>query len=129
MSRHTIHLNDVEKLVVGWDPPLETFFANYEAADDDEAQMLLGCMPKELPGTDDLNKAIVKQGFAPLTKSMMTMLDADKQREGRGRDNASPAMQAFLDALLPWPEEEPPINEELTSGSPSMPDEYYDYLP
>lgn len=65
MSRHEIAAhNKAHKVVVGWDPPLQTYFAQVidrtadEAGWDDKFVLWVGCRPREIPEIDQLANII-----------------------------------------------------------------------
>lgn len=52
MSRHLVRDDEQYKVVVGWDPPLQTFFAQvHDLSKDEEERIILwlGTRPDELP--------------------------------------------------------------------------------
>lgn len=62
MSRHEIVAGDIE-VVVGWDPPLNTFFAQAwdrtKDEDDPNAELLwIGCGYREIADLDLIGKAV-----------------------------------------------------------------------
>ena len=87
MSRHQIEAFDpLNKVIVGWDPPLQTFFVQVidrkaeEAGDDDEKFVLWeGCSMREIGELDDL--ADVLRHHAELTPEIRTALGADKDED------------------------------------------------
>lgn len=63
MSRYDISAPDALEVVVGWDPPLSTFFAQVwdrSLDEDDPAAELLwvGCAPGEIRDVEHLSKAV-----------------------------------------------------------------------
>jgi hypothetical protein len=87
MSRHEIPARDpAHKVIVGWDPPLQTFFAqvidrNKEAAGkDDKFVLWIGCGLREITEIETLAKKIAR--YAVLTRDMVATLYGDKD-EGR----------------------------------------------
>lgn len=87
MSRHEIEAFDpLNKVIVGWDPPLQTFFAQVidrkaeEAGDDDEKFVLWeGCTLREIQHVDDLGDAL--RHHADLTPEIRLALDEDKNED------------------------------------------------
>jgi len=87
MSRHEIPAKDPKhKIIVGWDHPLLTYFAQVifrakEAAGEDEKFALwIGCSLREIYEVDQLARRISR--FAQLTPKMRATLYGDKD-EGR----------------------------------------------
>lgn len=87
MSRHEIEAFDpLNTVIVGWDPPLQTFFAQVkssllEKADPDDPFLLwVGCSLREIYEVEDLAAALRR--YANLTPEMRVMLYGDKD-EGR----------------------------------------------
>lgn len=87
MSRHEIPAHDpAHKVIVGWDHPLMTFFAQVidrrrEVEERDDKMVLWrGCKFRELYEVDDLARAIAR--YAELTPEMGATLYGDKD-EGR----------------------------------------------
>lgn len=87
MSRHEIDAFDpVNTVIVGWDPPLQTFFAQVkssllEKSDPDDPFLLwVGCFPGEIYDIDGLVDAL--RPFAHLDAEICKALYGDKD-EGR----------------------------------------------
>lgn len=87
MSRHEIPARDPShKVIVGWDPPLLTFFvqvidrAKEDAGDDEKFILWEGCSLREIYEIDRLARRVGK--FAELTPQMRSTLYGDKD-EGR----------------------------------------------
>jgi hypothetical protein len=82
MSRHSIPtLHPHHDVVVGWDPPLRTFFAqvfdrNIED-EDDQIVMWVGADPGVFIDEPETIRAAVRQ-YAVIYPAMMTLLRADK---------------------------------------------------
>ena len=69
MSRHTIISNEERQVVVGWDPPLWTFFAQeYDLTipeDDDERDPVIwwvGYVPYQIPTLEELVDLLTARG-------------------------------------------------------------------
>jgi hypothetical protein len=87
MSRHEIVARDpAHKIIVGWDPPLMTFFAQVmdrraeEAGWDDKFLLWVGCSCQEIYEVEQLARKISK--YAVLTPEIGSILYGDKD-EGR----------------------------------------------
>jgi hypothetical protein len=87
MSRHEIPAFDpVLKVIVGWDPSLETFFAQVidrekeKAGKEKKFVLWVGCSLREIYEIDALAKRLAR--YAVLTRDMMAVLYGDKD-EGR----------------------------------------------
>lgn len=87
MSRHEIPArNPTHKIIVGWDPPLQTFFMQVidrlseEAGEDDKFVNWLGTDLREIYEVDQLRQRL--QRYADLTPEMGATLYGDKD-EGR----------------------------------------------
>lgn len=83
MSRHEIAARDpAHKVIVGWDHPLLTFFAQVidrakeDAGDDDKFMLWVGTRPRELYEIADLARAIRK--YADLEPGIRAKLYGDK---------------------------------------------------
>lgn len=67
MSRYVIEDDGRREVVVGWDPPLGTFFAQVFAPQlsDDEWELIwaIGQSPREVTTTDELALALEEQGI------------------------------------------------------------------
>jgi hypothetical protein len=80
MSRHCIATEPFE-IVVGWDPPLQTFFLQILDLTRDEEQEIvlwLGTRPGELPTVADLEAALASH--ATLTPELRQTLEEEKAR-------------------------------------------------
>lgn len=68
MSRYVLEATERREVVVGWDPPLGTFFAQIYApqAEDDEEEAIwwIGYQPHEVPTLRELDEALASQGVA-----------------------------------------------------------------
>lgn len=87
MSRHEIPaLDPLNKVIVGWDHPLQTFFAQVKSSlleetdPDDPFLLWVGCSLREIYEVEDLARALRK--YAELTPDMRSILYGDKD-EGR----------------------------------------------
>jgi hypothetical protein len=87
MSRHEIPaLDKTHRVIVGWDQPLLTFFAQVidrrrEVEErDDKIVVWRGCKLRELYEVDDLARVVAR--YAELTPEMRATLYGDKD-EGR----------------------------------------------
>lgn len=82
MSRYVIVQNDRREVVVGWDPPLGTFFAQeYDAAagpEDDDLLWWIGNDRHEVRDIGVLENALRDQGWS-LPPDVCAKLMADKQ--------------------------------------------------
>lgn len=81
MSRHSIPARSLGySVVVGWDPPLMTFFAQVEEenpADEDDAVVLwLGGQDREYTRPEDMIEPLAP--YAELTPDMIEALRADR---------------------------------------------------
>jgi hypothetical protein len=86
MSRHEIPARDpAHKVIVGWDPPMQTFFAQVidrakeEAGDDDDMVAWHGTSLRELYEVDQLHRKVAR--FADLTADMRSTLYGDKDED------------------------------------------------
>ena len=100
MSRHTIPgLIPGLTVIVGWDNPLATFFAQVmrDNADEDEDALLLwlGTEPNEVLHAQDLIVPLTP--YAVLTDDIIAQLRAD--RAARLDHAPSPLQRALLDAV------------------------------
>jgi hypothetical protein len=80
MSRHHVTTEPFE-IVVGWDPPLQTFFLQILDLTRDEEQEIflwLGRQPGELPTVADLEAALASH--ATLTPELRQTLEEEKAR-------------------------------------------------
>lgn len=87
MSRHEILAkNPNHKVIVGWDHPLLTYFAQVidrqkeEDDDDDKMVVWVGCSPREIYEIGQLEQIV--RPYAPLSDELKTTLYGDKD-EGR----------------------------------------------
>lgn len=89
MSRHDLPgLNPDHRVVVGWDPPLRTFFAQVidvakEKADEEDEDPVLvwaGASAPWLRTVDDV--VTVMDGWATISTELQATLQADREREG-----------------------------------------------
>ncbi|MGY4295339.1 hypothetical protein ACVWXN_003434 [Bradyrhizobium sp. i1.4.4] len=87
MSRHEIQAFDpVNTVIVGWDPPLQTFFAQVKSSllektdPDDPFLLWVGCSLREIDSVDGLVAAL--RGFANIDAEICKTLYDDKD-EGR----------------------------------------------
>lgn len=98
MSRHIIPNAPgspaVRETVVGWDPPLSTFFAM--AFDGDEEVFWVGADPGEIPTVHLLDKALGRHGVE-LPMLVAERLSWDQQQEGDRSDNPG---RRIVDAML-----------------------------
>ena len=80
MSRHAVDLPGGRTLVLGWDPPLQTFFGVLRASDqdeDDEPLLWVGTDLHELYDLDDLARALGPLADA-LTSHLALQLHRDR---------------------------------------------------
>lgn len=79
MSRHYISTAP-DEIVVGWDPPLQTYFLQIsgpaKSEEEDELVLWLGASPGELPTVESLAAALAP--YAPLPKELAWKLEEDK---------------------------------------------------
>lgn len=83
MSRHYISKKPLE-IVVGWDPPLQTFFLQIlDPTKDEENQFVQwrGTYPDELPTTESLAAALAP--YAALTPELRQQLEDEKARSAQ----------------------------------------------
>lgn len=87
MSRHEIRPRDPgHKVIVGWDHPLQTFYAQVidrkkeAAGSDDKHVKWIGCKPREIYEIEDLCQRI--RSYAYIPAAVATTLYGDKD-EGR----------------------------------------------
>jgi hypothetical protein len=87
MSRHEIPtLDPRNKVIVGWDHPLQTYFAQVidraaeDEGEDDKFELWVGCSPREICEIDDL--AFTLRRHAVLDPEIRVTLYGDKD-EGR----------------------------------------------
>jgi hypothetical protein len=94
MGRHTFQHND-KTVVVGFDPPLETFFAQvWNDPNDDEPIFDFGSFPAEWESLDALEFAL---GFG-LDPALRAKLIEDKQN--------APAPSAHQRRMVAWVDEQ-----------------------
>jgi hypothetical protein len=83
MSRHTIPARDSKHSVtVGWDPPLQTYFAHvkdWTRDEEDEMVLRVGGWFGEVQSVSALAVAIL--GYADLLPAMAQTLASDRQME------------------------------------------------
>lgn len=89
MSRYEIRGREpYTAIVIGWDRPLSTYFAQVwdERVDDEEEALLLwgGCYTREIPSVEKLADAL--KPFVTLTPEMRAQLERD-----RAADQGRPA--------------------------------------
>lgn len=82
MSRHRI-AETPKEIVVGWDPPLQTFFLQIldPAKDEEEIVLWIGMRQNELPEVADLAAALAP--YAALTPELAQQLEAEKAGSAR----------------------------------------------
>ena len=80
MSRYTIRWKPTE-VVVGWDPPLGTFFAHqYDpTVEDDELVWAVGLAARELPTLAGLKTALAERGLPEIPLEIQACLNADSE--------------------------------------------------
>ncbi len=110
MSRHRItqlpeHQTKLH-IVVGWDPPLRTFFANVidvekDEADDDAATLLMvGCRYDEIPTVTKLQERIAE--YAVIPSDLLPVLEQEKASAlGQPRTLAQGQIELLLKGMLP----------------------------
>lgn len=80
MSRHQIALPRGRVLTVGWDPPLQTFFAVVRAAGIVAPELWVGADLHELYDLDDLARALGRAELAHhLTPELGLRLERDRE--------------------------------------------------
>lgn len=92
MSRHALRLlpgltvPKVPEIVIGWDPPLQTYFGYVKdlSIDDDEADPIIlwvGTSWREVPTVDDLVRHLRPWAFisSPLRQALQAEADADRR--------------------------------------------------
>jgi hypothetical protein len=97
MSRHRI-AEKPNEIVVGWDPPLQTFFLQIlDPAKDgeDEIVLWLGGRHDELPDVADLTAALAP--YAALTPELAQQLEAEKA----GSTKPSPLQLNVIEMFSP----------------------------
>jgi hypothetical protein len=92
------------EFIVGWDPGLETFFAQAfktrQCNEKNDPNWTIGNTPKLLQDVDDLRKAIQRSAPEFIWPAILEdWLIDDVMNEGRTRERRSPLLNAFLDAL------------------------------
>jgi hypothetical protein len=87
MSRHEIPARDqAHKVIVGWDQPLLTYFAQVidrakeDAGEDDKFMLWVGCSLREIYEIEDLERRLYR--YAELSSEISSTLYGDKD-EGR----------------------------------------------
>lgn len=96
MSRHGITLPNGAELVVGWDPPLRTYFAVVDDGIDDEPRLWIGTTREEITSVDDLFLQL-----GPIAEHVRHLA-------------ASLAWDRSLAGVRPRPDDRPPALKELT---------------
>lgn len=83
MSRHELPpLDPAHKVIVGWDPPLQTFFvqvidrAKEDAGDDDKFVLWKGCSLREIYEVDQLARIVGR--YAKFSPELGVTLYGDK---------------------------------------------------
>lgn len=80
MSRYIVEKTDTREVVVGWDPPLGTFYAQeYGPADADDEESLVwwvGYAPQEIPTLAALRAQLLARGVV-IPQDVDEMLRAD----------------------------------------------------
>lgn len=86
MSRHEVLARDpAHKIIVGWDPPLQTFFVQVidrraeDAGADDKFVLWEGCCLREIYEVDQLVRRVGR--YADLTADLRATLHGDKDEE------------------------------------------------
>lgn len=86
MSRHEIRPRDPgHKVIVGWDPPLQTFYAQVinrrseKRHSDPKFILWLGCQMNEFPDIESLRHRL--RDFAYLSTEIRAKLRADKEAD------------------------------------------------
>lgn len=84
MSRHEIRGREPHiAIVVGWDPPLATYFAQVwdeltDENDEEEPQILwVGCFAREIPTVDELGRHL--EPFVTLSPELREQLARDRE--------------------------------------------------
>jgi hypothetical protein len=81
MSRHVVRDDEQFRVVVGWDPPLQTYFAHvHDLSKDEEDEIVLwqGTKPDELP-TPNVVATTIKE-WAQLSDEVFIALCWDKEQ-------------------------------------------------
>ena len=97
MSRHCISKEPLE-IVVGWDPPLQTFFLQISDLTKDEGNefvLWLGTYPGELPTIESLTDGLAP--YAALTEELVQQLEAEKA----GSTKPSPLQLKVIEMFSP----------------------------
>jgi hypothetical protein len=80
VSRHEIPVAGGRTLTVGWDPPLQTFFAQLRAPVREEPVLWVGVDLHELYDLDDLARALGRAQLARyLTPELGLRLERDRE--------------------------------------------------
>lgn len=83
MSRYTLSVEDEREIVVGWDPPLGTFFAQIFGPDDEDGEENLvasiGQMPREVTTLEEIDEWVVRTTGHAIPSGVCEMLDADEK--------------------------------------------------
>jgi hypothetical protein len=80
VSRHEISLAGGRTLTVGWDPPLQTFFAQEHAPGREEPVLWVGTDLHELYDLDDLAQALGRAELVRhLTPELGLRLEGDRE--------------------------------------------------
>ncbi len=90
MSRYRLSEHPLE-IVVGWDPPLQTFFLQIlDPAKDEEEEIVLwlGMSPGELPAITDLDRALADH--AALTSGVALPTELRRRLEEERADSSQP---------------------------------------
>ena len=109
MSRFAIPSKDPElQVTVGWDPPLQTFFAQVERgqADSDDLVLWLGTRYREHGRPEGMAAAL--SPYADLKPPIVERLNEDR-RTARALEAAEPAREA--PRLVPEPRLEPEVRQ------------------
>jgi hypothetical protein len=97
VSRHRI-AEKPNEIVVGWDPPLQTFFLQIldpEKDEEEEIVLWLGARHGELQKVDDLAAALAP--YASLTPELAQQLEAEKA----GSTMPSPLQLSVIEMFSP----------------------------
>lgn len=79
MSRHVVEGSGGIRLVVGWDPPLQTFFGQvHEGPEDGNPIVWVGTDLHELYELDDLARALRGHAMA-ITPELALQLERDRE--------------------------------------------------
>ena len=104
MSRHAVTSNNPAlDIIVGWDPPLETFFAQVTRTDlsadtgEDQIVLWIGTASNEIEQAESLIGPLAPYGAVPPT--LVETLDAERaKRHAEGRQPTQ--LQSTLSALF-----------------------------